>query len=82
MDLILIIVAIYLFIKVLKSSLKVIKWVIANGLLGYAILFAFNFYTKQASLNFSLDIDLFNIFVTGIFGIPGIIYLIATKVGF
>lgn len=74
---IIIIIAIWLFFKLMKGSLKLIWKLLINALCGVIGLFLLNFFGGFIGL--TLDITWFNAIVTGLLGLPGIILLLIIK---
>ena len=69
-----VILAVWLLIKILALPVRFIIKLLINALCGFVSLLIVNFF--GALLGFSLEIDLINCLVCGVFVIPGIIVLI------
>lgn len=59
------------------KSLKLLLKFIVNSLVGFVILLLFNFFGGLVGIH--LPINIITAFVTGIFGIPGILILLILK---
>ncbi|QQK08004.1 pro-sigmaK processing inhibitor BofA family protein [Miniphocaeibacter halophilus] len=69
-----IIALIFVFFKLIKTSIKFFGKIIINGIIGVVSLFIFNAIGGIIGLN--LAITPINAIISGIFGIPGIIVLL------
>jgi len=69
-----VILAAWLLIKILALPVRFIIKLLINTLCGFVSLLIINI--LGGLLGFSLDIDLINCLICGVFGIPGIIVLI------
>ena len=69
-----VILAVWLLIKILSLPVRFIIKLLINALVGFVSLLIVNFF--GGLLGFSLEIDLINCLVCGVFGIPGIIVLV------
>lgn len=69
-----VILAVWLLIKILSLPVRFIIKLLINALVGFVSLLIVNFF--GGLLGFSLEINLINCLVCGVFGIPGIIVLV------
>ena len=67
------IVFIALLVKVLSAPIRWIFKMLLNAVLGFVVLFLFNFFGDYIGL--SIPINTVSALVTGIFGVPGVIVL-------
>lgn len=68
-------VAIAAFIAV-YYSLKVLKYLVVNSIVGLILLFVSNFVIGMLDIGFSVDINLVSILICAVGGIPGVIIVI------
>ncbi|WKV09323.1 pro-sigmaK processing inhibitor BofA family protein [Thermoanaerobacterium sp. CMT5567-10] len=59
------------------KSVKILFKFVLNSIIGYVFLLIFNFFGSIFGL--TLQINLINAFIAGVFGIPGIVVLLALK---
>lgn len=74
------IIAVFLLVlvlKILRVSVGVIWKFFWNGILGLALLFLVNLFGESFGL--SIDMNIINSLIAGVFGIPGIILLLLVK---
>ncbi|MDO4778559.1 MAG: pro-sigmaK processing inhibitor BofA family protein [Tissierellia bacterium] len=64
----------YIILKVLKVSAKIIFKLLVNGVMGLFLLFVFNL--VGGAFNIYIEMNSVNSLVAGFFGIPGIILLL------
>mgnify|MGYP002626486983 CR=1 FL=1 len=62
-------------VKILSAPIRLIFKLLINTVFGFAILFVVNL--VGTAFGFSLEMNVMNALITGIFGIPGAIALIA-----
>ena len=67
------IVFVALLVKVLSAPIRWIFKMLLNAVLGFVVLFLFNFFGDYIGL--SIPINTVSALVTGIFGVPGVIVL-------
>ena len=65
---------IFALIKILSAPIRLIFKLLINAVVGFILLFLVNLIGGY--FGFSLDMNLVNALITGIFGIPGVIVLI------
>ena len=65
---------IFALLKILSAPIRLILKLLINTAVGFALLFLVNLIGSY--FGFSLEMNLLNALVTGIFGIPGVIVLI------
>ena len=65
---------IFALLKILSAPIRLIFKLLINTAVGFALLFLVNLIGSY--FGFSLEMNLLNALVTGIFGIPGVIVLI------
>lgn len=68
------ILVLFVILKILSIPLRIIKWLIVNGVTGLILLFLVNLIGSGLGLN--IEPNLINTLVAGVFGIPGIIVLL------
>ena len=78
--LILAVLVIFVLIKILSAPIRLIFKLLINTAVGFLILFLVNLIGGY--FGFSLEMNLINALITGIFGIPGVIVLIIIKLFF
>lgn len=71
------IVALYLILKLLRVSAGMIMKFVWNGVIGLVLLFIFN--SIGSIIGLSLEVNVINALIAGVFGIPGIILLLLVK---
>lgn len=67
------IVFVALLVKVLSAPIRWIFKMLLNAVLGFVVLFLFNFFGDYIGL--SIPITTVSALITGIFGVPGVIVL-------
>ena len=75
--LVLVILLIILFIKIIKLPIKLLFKLLLHALVGFAALFLLNFVGSWFGI--SLDMNWFNAVVSGVLGVPGVIFLLVFK---
>ena len=68
------VVFVILLIRILAAPIKWIFKLALNALLGFVVLFIFNFFGDFIGL--SVPITLVSALITGFFGVPGVVFLI------
>ncbi|WP_100065700.1 pro-sigmaK processing inhibitor BofA family protein [Miniphocaeibacter massiliensis] len=68
------ILLIYIFLKIIKTSVKFFGKIAINGIIGVVSLLLFNLIGEYFGLN--LELTPINALITGAFGIPGLIVLL------
>lgn len=71
------IIIIALVVWLLSKSIRIIFKFILNSIIGFFFLLIFNFFGAIVGLHLSMNV--LNSFVVGVFGLPGIIVLLALK---
>ena len=71
---ILVIFLLFTFMKVLSVPLRIIKWIVVNGVGGLFLLLIFNL--LGGIIGLSVKITLLNSIIAGALGIPGVIILL------
>jgi len=69
-----VIIALYVLIRILAAPIKWIFKLLLNALTGFLLLFLANFIS--GFFDFSIPINLVTCLVSGVFGIPGVIFLV------
>ena len=75
-----VIVALYVLIKILAAPIKLIFKLLLNALLGFLLLFLANF--VGGFFDFSIPVNLVTCLISGVFGIPGVIFLVIVMIFF
>jgi inhibitor of the pro-sigma K processing machinery len=82
MSLILVLVAVvlsvYILIKILSAPIKKIFKLLLNALCGFVLLIITNIIS--GFFDFSIEINLLNVLISGCFGIPGTLLLVLLKI--
>lgn len=68
------IIVLFIILKILAFSLPVILKFVWNGIIGLVILFLFNM--LGSVIGITLELTAVNAVIAGVFGIPGIIFLL------
>lgn len=71
------IVAMIIVLRILSLPVRIIKWLVANGVTGVILLYLVNFIGAGFGLN--IELNIVNTLVAGVLGIPGIILLLLLK---
>ena len=74
------VVFIILLIKILSAPIRWIVKLGLNALLGFVVLFIFNFFGEFIGI--SIPINLISSLITGFFGVPGVVFLILYQILF
>ena len=74
------VVFIILLIKILSEPIRWIVKLALNALLGFVVLFIFNFFGEFIGI--SIPINLISSLITGFFGVPGVVFLILYQILF
>ena len=69
-----VLVALYVLIRILAAPIKWIFKLLLNALTGFLLLFLANFIS--GFFDFSIPVNLVTCLVSGVFGIPGVIFLV------
>ena len=75
-----VIVALYVLIKILAAPIKLIFKLLINAVLGFLLLFLANF--VGGFFDFSIPVNLVTCLISGVFGIPGVIFLVIVMLFF
>ena len=75
-----VIVALYVLIKILAAPIKLIFKLLLNAVLGFLLLFLANF--VGGFFNFYIPVNLVTCLISGVFGIPGVIFLVIVMLFF
>lgn len=70
-------VSLYVVFKILAAPIKLIFKLIINAVTGFLLLFLANFIS--GFFDFAIPINLISCLVSGIFGIPGVIFLVVVQ---
>ena len=73
-----VIVAIYVVLRMLAVPLKMIFKLVINAVIGYMMLFVANL--VGCFFDFSIPIDLLTCLIAGVFGVPGVIFLVVVLI--
>ena len=69
-----VLVALYVLIRIIAAPIKWIFKLLLNALTGFLLLFLANFIS--GFFDFSIPVNLVTCLVSGVFGIPGVIFLV------
>ena len=72
--------ALYVLLKIVMAPIKWVFKLLLNALSGFVLLFLANLI--GGFFNFSLTVNLINCLISGVFGIPGVIFLVMLKLLF
>lgn len=72
-----VVAAVYVFIRLISAPLRLMLKLVLHAVSGFLILLVVEIIS--GFFDFSLGINLINCLVAGVFGIPGVILLIAIK---
>ena len=75
-----VVVALYVLIKILAAPIKLIFKLLLNAVLGFLLLFLANF--VGGFFNFYIPVNLVTCLISGVFGIPGVIFLVIVMLFF
>ena len=73
-------ISIYVVIRILAAPIKWIFKLLLNALSGFLLLFLTNFIS--GFFDFSVPINLLTCLISGVFGIPGVIFLVVVELLF
>ncbi|WP_234125044.1 pro-sigmaK processing inhibitor BofA family protein [Clostridium hydrogenum] len=71
------IIIIFVVVKLLSWPLKMLLKLVANGVLGAILLFVINIFGKYIGLK--IGINVITALIAGVFGIPGVVFLVIFK---
>ena len=71
------VIVVIVLIRIISAPIKLIFKLLINTAVGFALLFLVNLI--GSNFGFTLEMNLVNALITGIFGIPGVIVLILIK---
>lgn len=71
------IIVIFVIVRLLAWPLKMLVKLIINGAIGAVMLFVLNIFGKYIGI--SIGINVVTALIAGIFGVPGVIFLIILK---
>ena len=74
------VVFVILRIKILSAPIRFIFKMALNALLGFVVLFIFNFFGDFIGLN--IPVTLVSALITGFFGVPGVLFLVLLQILF
>lgn len=74
------IVALYVLIRIITAPIKLVFKLLLNALSGFLLLFLANFIS--GFFDFSIPVTLLSCLISGIFGIPGVIFLVVVTLLF
>ena len=66
-------ISLYVLVKILTAPIKLIFKLLLNAVTGFLLLFIANFIS--GFFDFSVPVNLITCLVSGVFGIPGVIFL-------
>lgn len=69
-----VIIAVYVLIRILAAPIKLIFKLLLNALVGFLLLFLANF--VGGFFNFSIPVNVLTCLISGVFGVPGVIFLV------
>ena len=72
--------ALYVLLKILMAPIKWIFKLLLNAVSGFVLLFLANLI--GGFFNFSVPVNLISCLISGVFGIPGVIFLVMLKLLF
>ena len=75
-----VVIALYVLLKIIAAPIKLIIKLLLNALVGFLLLFLANLIS--GFFDFSIPINLITCLISGIFGIPGVIFLVVLKLLF
>ncbi len=73
-------VALYVLFKILAAPVKWIFKLLINAAIGFALLFLANF--VGGFFNFEIPVNLLTCVIAGVFGVPGVIFLVVVLIFF
>ena len=72
--------ALYVLLKIIMAPIKLIFKFLLNAIVGFVLLFFTNIISSF--FDFSIPINLISCLISGVFGIPGVIFLVMLKLLF
>ncbi len=72
--------ALYVLLKIVMAPIKWIFKLLLNAIIGFVLLFLANLI--GGFFNFSVPVNLISCLISGVFGIPGVIFLVMLKLLF
>ena len=72
--------ALYVLLKIVMAPIKWIFKLLLNAIIGFLLLFLANLI--GGFFNFSVPVNLISCLISGVFGIPGVIFLVMLKLLF
>lgn len=73
-------IALYVLIKIIAAPIKLVFKLLLNALTGFLLLFLANI--VSSFFDFSIPIHLVTCLIAGVFGIPGVIFLVILQILF
>ena len=73
-------VALYVLFKILAAPIKWAFKLLINAAVGFALLFLANF--VGGFFNFAIPVNLLTCVIAGVFGVPGVIFLVVVLIFF
>ncbi len=73
-------VALYVLFKILAAPIKWIFKLLINAVIGFVLLFLANF--VGGFFNFEIPVNLLTCVISGVFGVPGVIFLVVVLIFF
>ena len=73
-------VSLYVLFKILAAPVKWIFKMLINALVGFVLLFLANF--VGGFFNFEIPVNLLTCVISGVFGVPGVIFLVVVLIFF
>ena len=75
-----VVVALYVVLKIVSAPIKLIFKLLINAVSGFLLLFLANF--VSGFFDFSIPVNLLSCLISGVFGIPGVIFLVVLRLLF
>ncbi len=73
-------VALYVLFKILAAPIKWVFKLLINAVVGFVLLFLANF--VGGFFNFEIPVNLLTCVISGVFGVPGVIFLVVVLIFF
>ena len=73
-------VALYVLFKILAAPIKMLFKLVINAVVGFVLLFLANF--VGGFFNFAIPVNLLTCVIAGVFGVPGVIFLVMVLIFF
>lgn len=73
-------VALYVLFKILAAPIKWVFKLLINAVIGFVLLFLANF--VGGFFNFEIPVNLLTCVISGVFGVPGVIFLVVVLIFF